>query len=112
MSHKYFHKKLLMKISQLFLILIQQQKKTLPLIHALETGSTAVKREITGIYMKRVLEPSDISRVLELLDEVDAKNYALHVIEDILVKARDNMLSCGIDRSKTDELIDWVIGQK
>ena len=88
------------------------KKKTLPLIHALETGSTAVKREITGIYMKRVLEPSDISRVLELLDEVDAKNYALHAIEDILVKARDNMRSCGIDRSKTDELIDWVIGQK
>ena len=86
------------------------KKKTLPLIHALETGSTAVKREITGIYMKRVLEPSDISRVLELLDEVDAKSNALQVIDGILDEAGKSMLSCGVDSAKTDELIDWVIG--
>ena len=86
------------------------KKKTLPLIHALETGSTAVKREITGIYMKRVLEPSDISRVLEVLDEVDAKSNALQVIDGILDEAGKSMLSCGVDSAKTDELIDWVIG--
>ena len=69
-----------------------------------------MKREITGIYMKRVLEPSDIARVLELLDEVDAKSSALQVIDGILDEAGKHMLSCGVDSAKTDELIDWVIG--
>ena len=88
------------------------KKKTLPLIHALETGSAAIKREITGIYMKRVLEPSDISRVLELLDEVNAKGHALAEMDEILIKAGDSLVSCGIDRTKSDELIEWVIAHK
>ena len=45
------------------------KKKSLPLIHALEHGSIAARRELGAIYMKRVLEPEDANRLVAILDE-------------------------------------------
>lgn len=55
---------------------VLNKKKSLPLLYALEVGSTAAKRELGGIYMKRVLEPADIKRVVEIMEEVEARAYA------------------------------------
>ena len=52
------------------------KKKSLPLIYALQNASTAVKRELGGIYMKRVLEPDDARRIIAILDETGAREYA------------------------------------
>ena len=53
-----------------------QKKKSLPLIYAFENSSIAVKRELGNIYMKRVLEPEDSSRVIEILNDSGAKDYS------------------------------------
>ena len=66
-----------------------------------------LKRDVDGLWGDL---GNGISRVLELLDEVDAKSNALQVIDGILDEAGKSMLSCGVDSAKTDELIDWVIG--
>ena len=52
------------------------KKKSLPLIHALQHGDTAAKRELGGIYMKRALEPEDARRVVAILDAAGARDYA------------------------------------
>ena len=52
------------------------KKKSLPLIHALEHGSIAAKRELSGIYMKRVLEPEDAVRLVTILDETGSRAVA------------------------------------
>ena len=53
-----------------------QKQKSLPLIYAFENSSLAIKRELGNIYMKRVLEPEDSSRVIEILNDSGAKDYS------------------------------------
>ena len=55
---------------------VLNKKKSLPLIHALQNSSTTVKRELTSIYMKRVLGPDDSARVVALLDETGSREYS------------------------------------
>ena len=55
---------------------VLNKKKSLPLIHALQTASTATKRELGGIYMKRVLEPGDSVRIVGMLEETGSREYA------------------------------------
>ena len=55
---------------------VLNKKKSLPLIHALENSSLAGKRELGGIYMKRVLEPDDASKLVEILNEAGSREFA------------------------------------
>jgi len=55
---------------------VLNKKKSLPLIHALENSSLAAKRELGGIYMKRVLEPEDVSKLVQILNEAGSKVFA------------------------------------
>ena len=52
------------------------KKKSLPVIHALEHGSIAERRELGAIYMKRVLEPEDAGRLVAILEETGARAVA------------------------------------
>jgi geranylgeranyl diphosphate synthase type I len=54
---------------------VLNKKKSLPLIYTLEHCSLSARREIGAAYAKRVLDPSDIARVVELMEEVDARDY-------------------------------------
>ena len=55
---------------------IISKKKSLPLIHALENGSIAARRELGGIYMKRVLETEDANRLVAILEESGSRSAA------------------------------------
>ncbi|MYC37073.1 MAG: hypothetical protein F4X66_09200 [Chloroflexi bacterium] len=55
---------------------IISKKKSLPLIHALEHGSIAARRELGAIYMKRVLEPEDANRLVAILEETGSRTVA------------------------------------
>lgn len=55
---------------------VLNKKKSLPLIHALENCSTSAKREIGTAYMKRVLEPSDLTRIVNIMDETGSRDYS------------------------------------
>ena len=52
------------------------KKKSLPLIYTLENCPTSAKREIGTAYMKRVMEPADIARVVEIMDETGGRFFA------------------------------------
>ena len=49
------------------------KKKSLPLIYTLENCSTTAKREIGSAYMKRVMEPADLARIVDIMDETGAR---------------------------------------
>ena len=55
---------------------IISKKKSLPLIHALEHGSIAARRELGAIYMKRVLEPEDANKLVSILNETGSRPVA------------------------------------
>ena len=92
---------------------IISKKKSLPIIHALEHGSLAAKRELGTIYMKRVMEPEDASRLVSVLDETGARaaaeNRARQLAEDGLAVAS----SAGVSPDGKDllrELAEWSLG--
>lgn len=55
---------------------VLNKKKSLPVIHALSNAPTPVKRELGGIYMKRVLEPADAQRLAAILTDAGSRAYA------------------------------------
>ena len=60
------------------------KKKSLPLIHALEHGSIAARRELGAIYMKRVLESEDANRLVAILDEAGSRSVAEGKARDLV----------------------------
>ena len=58
------------------------KSKLYPVIHALETGSTAQKRALGAIYFKRVVESTDVDSLRGVLDEVGSKQSALALASD------------------------------
>ncbi len=69
---------------------VLSKKKSLPLIYALENAPLTAKRELGNIYMKRVLEPEDVSRLVEILDQAGARRFA----EDKALELVDQALAC------------------
>lgn len=55
---------------------VLNKKKSLPIIYALEQAATSEKRELGTIYMKRVLDGQDMSRVLEIMDSMGARAHS------------------------------------
>jgi geranylgeranyl diphosphate synthase type I len=73
------------------------KKKLLPIVYALETGDIHTKRELGNIYFKRVLEPEDVERVINILNEGSALEYAEMKVEELCRTALDSLK--GVDLS-------------
>ena len=86
------------------------RKKSLPVVHALEHGSVAAKRELGSIYMKRVLEAEDAARLVAILDETGSRNAseltARRMAEEGLAAASAVGFSGG-EMGKLAELAEW-----
>lgn len=74
---------------------VLNKKKSLPLIHALQHAESSVKRELGGIYMKRVLEPADSARIVAILDSTGSRQYAEDCAERLWHEAQAAAGICG-----------------
>ena len=91
---------------------VVSKKKSLPLIHALENGSVGVKRELTAIYMKRVLEPEDAGRLIEIMEETGSRTVAEGKARELVEQALDITQSCGVspeEQAHLRELGEWAL---
>ena len=70
---------------------VLNKKKSLPLIHALENCSTSAKREIGTAYMKRVLEPSDLTRIVNIMDETGSRDYSEERARQLAAEALETL---------------------
>ncbi len=66
---------------------VLNKKKSLPLIYTMDHCSIAARREIGAAYSKRVLDPSDIARIVDIMEEVDARNYCRQRSEALVSEA-------------------------
>ena len=80
-----------------------QKKKSLPLIYAFEHSTIAIKRELGDIYMKRVLDPADSSRVIEILNDSGAKYYSEARAKTLISECLDSLQSVGIRGDNLNE---------
>jgi geranylgeranyl diphosphate synthase type I len=66
---------------------VLNKKKSLPLIYTLEHCNLAARREIGAAYSKRVLDPADIARVVDIMDEVGARGYCQQRAESLVAES-------------------------
>lgn len=85
---------------------VLNKKKSLPIIHALTNAPTPVKRELGGIYMKRVLEPEDARRLLAILTDVGSRAYAEDKARHLLDAAAAMLDGPGVAIAHREPLAD------
>ena len=66
---------------------ILNKSKTLPVVYALEQGDLRTKRELGTLYLKRVLEPTDVPGLLTILDRVGARDFCEQLVRDTFEEA-------------------------
>jgi geranylgeranyl diphosphate synthase type I len=66
---------------------VLNKKKSLPLVHTLETAEVSTKRELGAIYMKRVLDNEDIAKMIEILNDTDARQTSQAKAQELVDEA-------------------------
>ena len=82
---------------------ILNKSKTLPVVYALEQGNLRTKRELGTLYLKRVLEPTDVPGLLSILDGVGARDFCRQLVRDTFDEAQALLEPHGLDPSAVRE---------
>ena len=80
------------------------KKKSLPLILALETAELGFKRELGNIYAKRVLQPEDMSRIIAILDQAQARQHAEDKAGELVEEALAALAAAGLAEERMGDL--------
>ena len=83
---------------------VLNKKKLLPIVYALQTGDLHTKRELGTIYFKRVLEPQDVQRLVGILEEGSALEYARDRVREYCEKATDSLDGLALSPPGKEEL--------
>jgi geranylgeranyl diphosphate synthase type I len=75
---------------------ILNKKKSLPVVHALETAPAQTKRELGALYLQRVLDPKDLPRLRELLDAAGSRQYCRQELGRAKEEARAALAQAGL----------------
>jgi geranylgeranyl diphosphate synthase, type I len=85
---------------------IRDRKKTLPVVYALNhPGKTEAARQLAHLYAQPdQLEPSTIQMVLDILERLDARQYAEQIAEEYYRLALQNLDQAGVENLATSTL--------
>jgi geranylgeranyl diphosphate synthase type I len=72
------------------------KRKSLPVIYALTSGEPQIRRELTTLYLQRVLEPKMSPRVIELLDQAGSKQYCENIVNTMVQESLHILAQAGI----------------
>lgn len=57
-------------------------RKSFPVVYAIESAPVAVKREIGTLLSKRIIDPKDKPRLVELLDGAEARQHGIATVQE------------------------------
>jgi geranylgeranyl diphosphate synthase type I len=80
------------------------KRKSLPIVYALQTASGAEKRALGDVYFKRVMEPEDIEKVIEVLDRLGAREFSQETADALCQEAIQVIGEAGPSSDGMDEL--------
>ena len=83
---------------------VLNKKKSLPLIHTLEKADLAVKRDLGSLYSKRVLEPEDAARLVDILEQANARRFAQEKAAQLLDQGLESLREAGLSAGAMDNL--------
>jgi geranylgeranyl diphosphate synthase type I len=84
---------------------IENKKKTLPVIYTFENCNQEEKAELDRIYAKDRLNKKDVERVIRLMDEKDAYNYAIEKAAGYERSALATLLNLGLSGEAEEKIL-------
>ena len=72
----------------------------------------STKRELGNIYAKRVLEPDDAARIIAILDDANARDFAEEKAAQLAQEALAGFQSAGVSDERLDfihDLTKWAV---
>ena len=84
---------------------IMKKKKTLPIIYGLEKADADQKTSLMQIYGQESIAESDVPAVLNILDSLNAKQYAENIVRQYCDKALKELRQARIFSSAKNDLI-------
>jgi geranylgeranyl diphosphate synthase type I len=85
---------------------ILNKKKSLPIIYAIQNATGAQKRSLGDVYFKRVMEPEDVNRVIEVLDSLGARDFAQEKADSLYQEAIQALEEASLSTQGAEELRD------
>jgi geranylgeranyl diphosphate synthase type I len=79
---------------------ISQRKKTLPVVYGLQNSKGEARKRLEKLYSQKSIEGEDIAEVTNILDQLDARDYAENLAEQHYQKALAYLEATGLDISR------------
>lgn len=83
---------------------IKKKKKTLPVIYALERAKGEEREELLRIYGKGTINLEDVARVIQILSQLGAKEYAQEMAQKYYQEALSELEGAGLSAWAEEEL--------
>ena len=88
---------------------ILNKQKFLAIVYALQHGELKTKRQLGTLYLKRILEPTDLPQLLSLLEETGAKTFCSNLADEITTQAMQDLHAKGLPIAVCEEFQSaWV----
>lgn len=87
---------------------IKKKKKTLPVIYALERAKGKERQELVRLYSKKVINPRDVDRVVQLLHDTGAKEYTETMAKRYYQEGVAELEGVGLSASAKQELVEVI----
>ena len=83
---------------------IKNKKKNLPVLYAFEKASKKDREVLIGIYKKEEMSDGDVNTILNILDEVNAKEESQKIADKFENEALEELDKTGIENESMDKL--------
>ena len=83
---------------------ILNKKKSLPIVYAIENASGAERRTLGDVYFKRVMEPEDIDKIIEVLETLGAREFCQAKADALCDEAIQSLKDAGLTSQQTEGL--------
>ena len=84
---------------------LQSKKKSIAIAHAIENGSPTTRRRLGEIFMKRVLDPTDVDEVTGILAETESRRFSEAKIAELMNEAETTLNQVGLSDSDNESLL-------
>ncbi len=85
---------------------LQSKKKSLATAHAIENGTPSTRRRLGEIFMKRVLDPTDLDEVTAILAETESRAFAEIRVNDLVDNAIKALEATKFSSERKNSLIE------
>ncbi len=80
------------------------KRKSLPIVYALRNATGPERRTLGDVYFKRVMEPEDLDKILDVLERLGARDFAQETANALCLEAIEALNAAGASAGGLDEL--------